>query len=125
MIRGWPGSGDIVSDFYTIWSSEIRYIGVGAMIVGGVYTLWSMKDTIKDGLVKALKAANSEDDTNILRTEKDIPLDKVILACGVLVLLTFFFYWYATGSVVLALAVHYFWLLSLSFSLQLLDILLE
>ena len=104
MIRGWPGSGDIVSDFYTIWSSEIRYIGVGAMIVGGVYTLWSMKDTIKDGLVKALKAANSEDDTNILRTEKDIPLDKVILACGVLVLLTFFFYWYATGSVVLALS---------------------
>ncbi|MED5350586.1 MAG: oligopeptide transporter, OPT family [Candidatus Thermoplasmatota archaeon] len=104
MIRGWPGSGDIVSDFYTIWSSEIRYIGVGAMIVGGVYTLWSMKDTIKDGLVKALKAANSEEDTNILRTEKDIPLDKVILACGVLVLLTFFFYWYATGSVVLALS---------------------
>ena len=104
MIRGWPGSGDIVSDFYTIWSSEIRYIGVGAMIVGGVYTLWSMKDTIKDGLVKALKAANNEDDTNILRTEKDIPLDKVILACGVLVLLTFFFYWYATGSVVLALS---------------------
>ena len=104
MIRGWPGSGDIVSDFYTIWSSEIRYIGVGAMIVGGVYTLWSMKDTIKDGLVKALKAANSDDDTNILRTEKDIPLDKVILACGVLVLLTFFFYWYATGSVVLALS---------------------
>ena len=104
MIRGWPGSGDIVSDFYTIWSSEIRYIGVGAMIVGGVYTLWSMKDTIKDGLVKALKAANSEDDTNILRTEKDIPLDKVILACGILVLLTFFFYWYATGSVVLALS---------------------
>ena len=104
MIRGWPGSGDIVSDFYTIWSSEIRYIGVGAMIVGGVCTLWSMKDTIKDGLVKALKAANSEDDTNILRTEKDIPLDKVILACGVLVLLTFFFYWYATGSVVLALS---------------------
>ena len=104
MIRGWPGSGDIVSDFYTIWSSEIRYIGVGAMIVGGVYTLWSMKDTIKDGLVKALKAANSEDDANILRTEKDIPLDKVIIACGVLVLLTFFFYWYATGSVVLALS---------------------
>ena len=104
MIRGWPGSGDIVSDFYTIWSSEIRYIGVGAMIVGGVYTLWSMKDTIKDGLIKALKAANSEDDANILRTEKDIPLDKVILVCGVLVLLTFFFYWYATGSIVLALS---------------------
>ncbi len=104
LIRGWPGSGDIVEDFYTIWSSEIRYIGVGAMIVGGVYTLWSMKDTIKDGLMKALKAANSEEDSNILRTEKDIPIDKVIIACGVLVLLTFFFYWYATGSIVLALS---------------------
>ncbi|HIE82857.1 MAG TPA: hypothetical protein EYQ00_02975, partial [Dehalococcoidia bacterium] len=40
----------------------------------------------------------------LLRTEKDLPLDKVMMFSGVLVVLTFLFYWYATGSLVLALA---------------------
>ena len=34
----------------------------------------------------------------------DLPLDKVMLFCGVLVVLIFLFYWYATGSLVMALA---------------------
>ena len=103
LINGWPGSGSIVDDFYLVWSNQIRYVGVGAMVVGGVYTLWSMKDTIFVGLSKALKASRSND-VELLRTEKDLPLDKVMIACGVLVALTFLFYWYATGSLVLALA---------------------
>ncbi len=103
LINGWPGSGTIVDDFYLVWSNQIRYVGVGAMVVGGVYTLWSMKDTIFIGLSKAMKASRSND-TELLRTEKDLPLDKVMIACGVLVVLTFLFYWYATGSLILALA---------------------
>lgn len=103
LINGWPGSGDLVDDFYLVWSNQIRYVGVGAMVVGGIYTLWSMKDTIFIGLSKALNASRS-DDEELLRTEKDLPLDKVMIACGVLVALTFLFYWYATGSLVLALA---------------------
>jgi len=103
LINGWPGSGDLVDDFYLVWSNQIRYVGVGAMVVGGIYTLWSMKDTIFVGLSKALRSSRS-DDEELLRTEKDLPLDKVMIACGVLVALTFLFYWYATGSLVLALA---------------------
>ena len=33
----------------------------------------------------------------------DLPLDKVMAFCGVLVVLIFLFYWYATGSVIMAL----------------------
>lgn len=28
---------------YNIWSSKIRHLGVGAMVVGGAWTLWSLK----------------------------------------------------------------------------------
>jgi putative OPT family oligopeptide transporter len=73
------------------------------MVVGGVYTLWSMRKTIITGLSKAL--IKTEEGTDApLRTEIDLPLDKVIMFCGVLVVLTFGFYWWSTGSFGLALA---------------------
>jgi putative OPT family oligopeptide transporter len=73
------------------------------MVVGGVYTLWSMRKTIFTGLSKAF--VKSEDaDIELPRTEQDIPLNRVFTVCGVLVVLTFFFYWWATESLILALA---------------------
>ena len=103
LIHGWPNSETLVEGFYGIWAEQIRYVGVGAMVVGGVYTLWSMRKTITTGLSKALK--KSEDgDEEPLRTEIDLPLDKVIMFCGILVVLTMLYYWKSTGSLVLALA---------------------
>jgi putative OPT family oligopeptide transporter len=103
LIRGWPPAPDLVSSFTMIWVAQIRYVGVGAMVVGGVYTLWSMRKTIFTGLSKAL---TKKDDSSeeLLRTEIDLPLDKVLIFCGVLVILTFLYYWWATGSLILALA---------------------
>ena len=69
--------------------------------MGGVYTLWSMRKTIAEGLSKALKKGN--DGEAQLRTEMDLPLDKVMAFCGVLVVFIFLFYWYATGSLIMAL----------------------
>ena len=43
LIYGWPAGGSLVDGFYTIWSTQVRYVGVGAMVVGGVYTLWTMR----------------------------------------------------------------------------------
>jgi|TARA_B110000483_G_scaffold5818_1_gene6898 putative OPT family oligopeptide transporter len=103
LIRGWPDSPDLVTGFYSIWASEIRYVGVGAMVVGGVYTLWSMRKTIFTGLSKALIKKENSDEV-LLRTEIDLPLDKVLIVCGILVGFTFLYYWWATGSLVLALA---------------------
>ena len=103
LIRGWPPAPDLVSSFGIIWASQIRYVGVGAMVVGGVYTLWSMRKTIITGLSKAL-VKNDDSSENLLRTEIDLPLDKVLMFCGVLIALTFLYYWWATGSFILALA---------------------
>lgn len=103
LIHGWPNSETLVDGFYDIWASQIRYVGVGAMVVGGVYTLWSMRKTIITGLSKALIKTEDGDDEQ-LRTEIDLPLDKVIMFCGVLVAFTFLFYWWSTGSLGLALA---------------------
>ena len=103
LIYGWPETDSLVEGFYAIWSSQIRYVGVGAMVVGGVHTLWSMRKTIITGLSKAF--IKSDDDVGELpRTEQDLPMQYVFMTCGVLIVLTFFFYWWSTQSFVLALA---------------------
>ena len=103
LIYGWPETDSLVDGFYAIWSTQIRYVGVGAMVVGGVYTLWSMRKTIITGLSKAF--VKSDDDVGELpRTEQDLPMRYVFLTCGVLIVLTFLFYWWSTQSLILALA---------------------
>ncbi|DAC07368.1 MAG TPA: oligopeptide transporter, OPT family, partial [Candidatus Poseidoniales archaeon] len=102
LIYGWP-AGDLAAGFTSIFLSQIRYIGVGAMVVGGVHTLWTMRNTIVEGLSGAFKAGDGEAE-QLLRTEQDIPLRYVAMVVGVLVILTFLFYWQTTGSLVLALA---------------------
>ncbi len=103
LIYGWPETDSLVDGFYSIWSSQIRYVGVGAMVVGGVHTLWSMRKTIITGLSKAF-IKSDEGVGELPRTEQDLPMQYVFLTCGVLIVLTFFFYWWATQSFVLALA---------------------
>ena len=108
LLNGFPNSSGLfqsisVADYTAVWSSQIRYAGVGAMVVGGVYTLWSMRKTIIEGLSKSFRKGDSSESRQ-LRTEIDIPLDKVFIVCGFLVIAIFLFYWYATGSLVMALA---------------------
>lgn len=103
LVYGWPATDSMVDGFYGIWAAEVRYVGVGAMVVGGVYTLWSMRKTIFTGLSKAL-VRNDNDALDLPRTEQDLPMRMVFAVCGILVVLTFFFYWWATASLILALA---------------------
>lgn len=101
MMFGWP-AGDMTAGFMTIWNDQIRYVGVGAMVVGGIYTLWSMRNTIASGFSKALNF-DDEDSTDLLRTEQDIDMRKVLVVCAGITLLTFLFYWWVTGEILLAL----------------------
>ena len=102
LIHGWPG-GDITTGFTAVFLSQIRYVGVGAMVVGGVYTLWTMRTTIISGLSGSFSTTSSDGST-LLRTEQDLPLRGVSVVVVALVVATFFLYWTVIGSLVLALA---------------------
>ena len=102
-LNGWPESETLAKGFDKLWLEQVRYVGVGAMVVGGIYTLWSMRKTIITGLKKSFVQGDSDAEFH-LRTEKDLPLKWVTVVCGVLVVLTFFFYWIVTGSLILSLA---------------------
>ncbi|MEQ9265429.1 MAG: oligopeptide transporter, OPT family [Balneolaceae bacterium] len=66
---------------FNIWNAKIRYFGVGAMVVGGVWALISLAKPLVDGVkssmeaVKNLKAGKA---ANILRTDMDTPINIVL-----------------------------------------------
>lgn len=60
---------------WTLWSTQIRFVGVGAMIVGGVWSIISVRRGIVAG-VQGLGALVKTTDGNdeVSRKERDIPL---------------------------------------------------
>ncbi len=65
-----------------IWAAKCRIIGIGAMVVGGVWTVIPLLGIIKEAIsasFKALKVSRLNKHLNIatLRTERDIPITYV------------------------------------------------
>ncbi|WP_428236035.1 OPT family oligopeptide transporter [Gracilimonas sp.] len=64
-----------------IWSQKIRYLGVGAMVVGGVWALISLAKPLVDGIkssMAAVKELKNDGAGNIPRTELDTPINIVV-----------------------------------------------
>lgn len=64
-----------------IWSQKIRYMGVGAMVVGGVWALISLAKPLVDGIkssMAAVKKIKQGGSASIPRTEQDTPINIVI-----------------------------------------------
>src|SRR5699024_4853336 len=64
-----------------VWSQKIRYMGVGAMVVGGIWALISLAKPLKTGIQsswEAVKKARSGEGDTRLRTEKDMPINYVL-----------------------------------------------
>ena len=76
-----------------IWNSQIRYLGVGAMVVGGLWALINLRNAIgyavKSGMA-ALKGAKEQG--KVLRTELDTPMSWVIIAIGAMIVPVFIIY---------------------------------
>ncbi len=64
-----------------VWSTRIRYMGVGAMATGGLWALLALIKPIRDGIrssFEAVRIAKSGNAETILRTERDTPINIVI-----------------------------------------------
>lgn len=75
-----------------IWSEQIRYLGVGAMVVGGLYALIDLRKPLIDGMKSGLAAGKEVVDGARIRTEADLPLKWVIVAICAAVIPIFILY---------------------------------
>ncbi|MBO8130675.1 MAG: oligopeptide transporter, OPT family [Candidatus Marinimicrobia bacterium] len=77
------------------YSSTVKPIAVGGMLVGAFYTLFKMRKNLANGIkrgVADLKAAGGTKENNVLRTEKDVPFGFVLIAIGVIIICMIFLY---------------------------------
>ena len=99
LIDGQPASlGDIT---YSIWYNQIRPLAVGAMLVGSLYTLWGLRNSIFSAFRGAFKSkAGGESKTEEDRLEKDINLKWIVFSTiGLVVPITFVYYLFSNSLI--------------------------
>jgi putative OPT family oligopeptide transporter len=71
---------------YGIWSAQIRFLGVGAMLIGGVWTLFSLRHSLVSGIRSGLHAERSRAGEVIPASERDLPMRFILIGVVIFVL---------------------------------------
>jgi putative OPT family oligopeptide transporter len=69
-----------------IWSAKIRYLGVGAMLIGGIWTLISLRHSLMSGIRSGLAATRAGASQVVAHTEQDMPMRAVLIGLVVFTL---------------------------------------
>src|SRR3546814_8923565 len=64
------------------WSSDVcsSDLGVGTMLVGGVWTLFSLRKSLASGIKSGFAAARKSAGTVVAETERDLPMKWMLVA---------------------------------------------
>lgn len=100
-VYGMP-EGEPLEVAWTLWSTQIRYVGVGAMALGGLSTIVNCRVGIKKGLQKIFTLSKTPGELEI-RTEQDLKRRIMFPFMVVTIILVFFLYQYLTQDTTLSL----------------------
>jgi putative OPT family oligopeptide transporter len=91
-IYGFPHGISAYDAAMDLWSNHLRFVGVGTMIIGGVWTLVRLAKPVIRGLKSSFaslsKAARSQK-IRIPRTERDLPIQWVLAGVCILCVLIY------------------------------------
>jgi putative OPT family oligopeptide transporter len=97
--NGIPADQSLVDAANTIWSTQIRYMGVGAMIVGGLWSIIKVRHGIARGLSTALFGHRETFEIGaVKRTDTDMPQRLIMWVTVTAVLAILGIYYYLTRS---------------------------
>jgi putative OPT family oligopeptide transporter len=85
-------TGSMIWGFYEIWGNYIRYIGVGAMVVGGLWTLFTLRNNLSEGIKEAIAGIKGGQVGAKKRTDQDLNFKWVFLLIGTLTIPIFLLY---------------------------------
>lgn len=94
LVHGVPDASDAAAIGNDIWSDQIRYLGVGAMIVGGLWAMVGLRSALGTAFASGVAAfkAGSQQVATTLRTELDTPMSWVLIGIGSMIVPIFFIY---------------------------------
>jgi putative OPT family oligopeptide transporter len=82
-----------------------RFLGVGGMLVGGVWSLYKLRRSLLGGITAGLDAYKQRKEGGrdaVPRTERDMPMNIILILIGVSVIPLFFIFWHFTASIGIA-----------------------
>jgi putative OPT family oligopeptide transporter len=83
-----------------IWTRKVRYIGVGAMLIGGLWALWTLRGSLLSGVRSGLRIRGS--DAAVDETERDLPMGAILAGIVLFVLPLFALYYLVVGNIGIA-----------------------
>jgi putative OPT family oligopeptide transporter len=87
-----------------IWSQQIRYLGVGAMLVGGLWALISLRHSLLSGVRSGIAAARAgAGSPQVADTERDLPMKWVLAGIVLFTLPLWALYQTIVGSLAVSL----------------------
>ncbi|MFC1550341.1 OPT family oligopeptide transporter [Candidatus Neomarinimicrobiota bacterium] len=85
--------GDTFEAAQNIWGSHIRFMGIGAMVVGGLWSIFKLMNPLVAGVKASLDSMKHANAGKIIaREERDFPIKYVFYALLVLLVPVFFLY---------------------------------
>jgi putative OPT family oligopeptide transporter len=93
----YTGLGTLIGGFYTIWGEQVRYIGVGTMLIGGLWAVYSIRTNLVDSVKEAAMGLRKQGSKTQKRTEQDLNYKLVFIAIGAMVLPIFVLYQLLSG----------------------------
>ncbi|MDF3054356.1 MAG: Oligopeptide transporter [Gammaproteobacteria bacterium] len=96
-IYGLPNDASTYYDMaMTMRSEHIRYIGVGTMLLGGLWTLFSLAKPIISGIATSFRSIKATKASNLkpLRTERDIGMNYVVMGIVLTTIAAFLMYFH-------------------------------
>ncbi|MBF6559380.1 MAG: oligopeptide transporter, OPT family [Candidatus Binataceae bacterium] len=87
-----------------IWGTQTRYLGVGAMLVGGAATLWRLRGAIANGLAESARMFRAPAGAAVRREDRDLAARTVITAVALCIPVIFLLCYRLSGRLWLSLA---------------------
>ncbi len=82
IIHGGPPDADPASAAALLWSTQVRYLGVGAMLSGGVVTIWRLRTRIAAALRDSITAVRGKTPVASVREDADLSPGVIAVAVG-------------------------------------------
>jgi len=91
--------GSYIWGFYRIWGNQIRYLGVGAMLVGGLWAIFSIRNNLVDSFKEAILGLRGDQNAIVKRTEQDLKY-RLVFTCIILLVIPIFFLYYWLSNMI-------------------------
>ncbi len=93
----YAGLGTLIGGFYTVWGEQVRYIGVGAMLVGGLWAVYSIRNNLVDSVKEAILGIKAGEVKTKKRTEQDLSYKLIFILIGLMIIPIFVLYQWLSG----------------------------